>query len=70
MLPEPGPTPAASGTTSWQTDLASDPIAGGADEVARELAGRFTLSPGQIHDAVVGGAHAQALWSSPDASPL
>lgn len=49
---------------TWNEELAGevlDPELGGPDQAARQLAARFTLSPGQIHDAVA-SARTQSLW--------
>jgi winged helix domain-containing protein/ATPase family protein associated with various cellular activities (AAA) len=51
----------------WLEELAEvdlDPSAT-AEEMAGEVAGRFSLSPGQIHDAVC-AARTGALWRRPD----
>jgi hypothetical protein len=42
---------------------------GGRDRAARELAGRFSLAPGQIRDAV-GAARTRALWENPQRPAL
>jgi hypothetical protein len=56
----------------WAEELSDVPLArevGGAERAATELAGRFRLSPGQIHDAVA-SAQTQALWEQPVGTPL
>jgi SpoVK/Ycf46/Vps4 family AAA+-type ATPase len=56
----------------WTEALADeelDPALGGPAEAAAEMAGRFTLSPGQIHDAV-GAARTHTLWQRSGRVPL
>jgi Winged helix domain, variant/ATPase family associated with various cellular activities (AAA) len=55
---------AAEARRRWAAALAQDeldPTAGGVEHVARELGGRFALSPGQIQDAVA-AARLRAQW--------
>ncbi len=56
----------------WFAELAGEdlhPDVGGPALAAEELAGRFTLSPGQIHDAVA-AARTRALWQASGRLPL
>jgi hypothetical protein len=50
-------------------DAPLDPDTGGPDAAAAELAGRFRLSAGQIHDAVA-AARTRALWDKTEGSLL
>jgi hypothetical protein len=50
-------------------DLALDADTGGVEHAATELAARFTLSPGQIHDAAA-GARTRLLWEHSGRSRL
>jgi hypothetical protein len=58
---------------TWAEELANVRLAaedGGPEDAARELAGRFRLSAGQIHDAVA-AAQTRVLWeSATDDAPL
>ena len=56
----------------WMEELADVPLApevGGVEGAASELAGRFRLSAGQIHDAVA-AEQTRALWQKPDGASL
>ncbi|MDQ3773283.1 MAG: hypothetical protein M3461_02345 [Pseudomonadota bacterium] len=55
---------AAEARRTWIEELSDAVLApevGGPERAAAELAGRFRLSPGQIHDAVA-AAQTRALW--------
>ena len=50
-------------------DVALDPQVGGLERAAAELAARFRVSAGQIHDAVA-SAQTRALWEKPEGASL
>jgi hypothetical protein len=63
---------AAEARRIWARELAVVRLApelGGADGAAAVLAGRFRLSPGQIHDAVA-TARTRSLWDNAEDAPL
>ena len=51
------------------THVALDPEVGGPERAATELAARFRVSAGQIHDAIA-SAQTRALWETPAGTPL
>jgi hypothetical protein len=56
----------------WARELAEVGLApelGGAEDAAAVLASRFSLSPGQIHDAVA-TARTRSLWNQAEGGPL
>jgi AAA+ superfamily predicted ATPase len=63
---------AAEARRIWARELALVGLApelGGAEGAAAVLAGRFRLSPGQIHDAVA-TARTRSLWDNSEGAPL
>jgi AAA+ superfamily predicted ATPase len=65
----PGPADARRIWVDELSDAELDPDVGGPHRAAGELAGRFSLSPGQIHDAVM-AARSRALWEKADQPSL
>jgi ATPase family associated with various cellular activities (AAA) len=63
---------AAESRRIWAEQLAAqelDPAAGGVEHVAAELAGRFSLSPGQIREAAA-AVRTRALWQRAEGKPV